>query len=35
VDDFVTEARQQSRLRWRTQYTAEAVNGYIRAGFGL
>jgi hypothetical protein len=35
VDDFVTEARKQSRLRWRTQYTAEAVNGYIRAGFGL
>ena len=35
VDDFVTEARKQSRLFWRTQYTAEAVNGYIRAGFGL
>lgn len=35
VDAFATEARKQSRLNWRTQYTAEAVNGYIRAGFGL
>jgi hypothetical protein len=35
VDAFAIEARKQSRLNWRTQYTAEAVNGYIRAGFGL
>jgi hypothetical protein len=35
VDDFANEARKQSRLNWRTQYTAEAVNGYIRAGYGL
>jgi hypothetical protein len=35
VDDFCTQARLQSRLTWRTQYTAEAVNGYVRAGYGL
>jgi hypothetical protein len=32
---FMTEARQQSKSTWRTQYTAGAVNDYIRAGFGL
>jgi hypothetical protein len=32
---FMAEARQQSRTNWRSQYTAEAVNVYIRAGFGL
>ena len=32
---FMTEARQQSKSSWRTQYTAGAVNDYIRAGFGL
>ena len=35
LDDFISEARKQSRLTWRTQYTAEAVNQYIRAGLGL
>jgi hypothetical protein len=32
---FMLEARQQSRSSWRTQYTAGAVNDYIRAGFGF
>jgi hypothetical protein len=31
---FITECRLQSRANWRAQYTANAVNEYIRAGFG-
>lgn len=34
-DAFITEARKQSKANWRVQYTADAVNDYIRAGFGL
>ena len=30
---FLAEARKQSRDNWRPQYTAAAVNSYIRAGF--
>lgn len=32
---FMAEARLQSKDNWRPQYTANAVNNYIRAGFGL
>jgi len=32
---FMTEARKQSRDFWRPQYTAAAVNNYLRAGFGM
>ena len=35
LDAFMTEARRQSRAFWRPQYTAEAVNTYVRAGYGL
>jgi hypothetical protein len=35
LDAFMLEARLQSKSYWRTQYTAQAVNDYIRAGFGL
>ena len=35
LDAFMMEARQQSKANWRPQYTAAAVNDYIRAGFGL
>lgn len=34
-DDFLAEARLQSRQNWRVEYSALAVNTYIRAGFGL
>ena len=30
---FIAEARLQSKTNWRTEYTAVAVNAYIRAGF--
>lgn len=30
---FMAEARKQSRLNWREEYTARAVNKYVRAGF--
>jgi hypothetical protein len=33
-DAFMAEARKQSKSHWRPQYTADAVNAYIRAGFG-
>ncbi len=33
LDDFLTEAKKQSRCNWRTEYTADAVNNYIRKGF--
>jgi alpha-glucosidase (family GH31 glycosyl hydrolase) len=32
---FMAGARLQSKSNWRVQYTAQAVNDYIRAGFGL
>ena len=32
-DAFIVEARLQSKDNWRTEYTASAVNDYIRAGF--
>ncbi len=32
-DDFIAQARRQSRWNWRPEYTAQAVNAYIRAGF--
>ncbi len=32
---FLMEARMQSKNNWRAQYTANAVNSYIRAGFGM
>ncbi|MDQ3076614.1 MAG: hypothetical protein M3Q63_00955, partial [bacterium] len=34
IDAFMNEARKQSRANWRTQYTADAVNDYIRQGYG-
>lgn len=34
-DAFIAEARRQSRFNWRESYTADAVNDYIRAGFGI
>ena len=35
LDAFMLQARLQSKAYWRDQYTAKAVNDYIRAGFGL
>ncbi len=35
LDAFLTEARLQARSNWRREYTAKAVNSYIRAGFGV
>lgn len=32
---FLDQTLLQSRTNWRTQYTADAVNDYIRAGFGI
>jgi hypothetical protein len=32
---FLAEARKQSKDNWRPQFTAHAVNNYIRAGFGV
>jgi hypothetical protein len=34
-DAFIAEALQQSRFNWRREFTAAAVNSYIREGFGL
>ncbi|MCA9669863.1 MAG: hypothetical protein KC503_29915 [Myxococcales bacterium] len=34
-DEFVAQARKQSKANWRPEYTASAVNEYIRAGFGV
>ena len=31
---FVAEARLQSKASWRTEFTAPALNTYVRAGFG-
>jgi len=33
--EFMAAAIAQSRQNWRTEYTADAVNDYIRAGFGI
>lgn len=34
-ESFITEVKKQSRFNWRENYTADNVNQYIRAGFGL
>jgi hypothetical protein len=34
LDGFMTQARLQSRSNWHSEYTAQAVNNYVRAGFG-
>jgi hypothetical protein len=34
-DSFMQEARKQSRATWRNEYTADAVNQYIRDGFAI
>ncbi len=33
-DAFLAEVRKQSRANWRPEFTAAAVNDWIRAGFG-
>ncbi|MEK6919334.1 MAG: DUF4215 domain-containing protein, partial [Nanoarchaeota archaeon] len=33
LETFLTEARKQSKYNWREEYTAKAVNDYIREGF--
>lgn len=35
IAGLLEEVRQQSRARWREEYTAAAINDYLRAGFGL
>lgn len=35
LEAFLVEARQQSRDDWRPAYTAGAVNGWVREGFGV
>ena len=32
-DAFANEVRKQSKTNWRKEYTAQAINAYIRAGF--
>jgi hypothetical protein len=32
---FIDEARKQSRANWRREYTAAAINDWIRGGFGI
>ena len=34
-DAFIAKARAQDRYNWDTRFTADAVNDYIRAGFGM
>jgi hypothetical protein len=34
LEDLLSAARKQSRLNWRTELTAPAINDWIRAGFG-
>ncbi len=34
-ESFIKEAKKQSRLNWREEYTAGVVNDYIREGFGM
>ena len=33
LEAFIAEARKQSKTNWRPEYTAAAVNNYIRQGF--
>jgi hypothetical protein len=35
LDDFYARCRLQTRFNWDSRYTAESVNNWIRAGFGL
>lgn len=35
IDAFIAKCRMQDRYSWDTRYTADAVNNYIRAGFGV
>ncbi len=35
IADFVDKARQQAKGNWRTQYTAQEVVNYLKAGFSL
>jgi hypothetical protein len=35
LDGFLTQARLQSKWNWRDEYSAQAVNEYIRAGFDI
>ena len=35
LDAFLAECRLQAKGNWRPELTAEAVNGYIREGFGV
>ena len=35
IDAFIAKARAQDRYNWATRFTADAVNDYIRAGFGM
>ena len=35
LEAFLAEARKQSRANWRPELTAQAVNDYIREGFGV
>jgi hypothetical protein len=32
-EDFITQVRKQSKATWRKEYTAAAVNAYVREGF--
>ncbi len=34
-EDFIAQVRKQSKTNWRKEYTAAAVNAYIREGFRL
>jgi hypothetical protein len=34
LEEFLAQARLQSRSNWRSEFTAQAVNAYIREGFG-
>jgi len=35
LEAFLIAARQQNRLNWRPELTANAVQSYIRAGFEI
>lgn len=35
IDTFIAKARAQDRYNWDARYTADVVNDYIRAGFGM
>ena len=35
LEAFMAEARQQRKGYWRDEFTAAAVNAYIREGFGM